>query len=148
MKSSESHEPELAGVVLSEGLPAIEENPAPFTPWCARCRQDTGIEDARLVAACLQGDQQAWETLIDKYKRLIYSIPFRYGASPEDAADVFQSVCIEVLNSLSQLKNTDSLRPAHHRCRPAVVWLEKEAVQSSGTGCHGGRSRGGACRSS
>jgi RNA polymerase sigma factor (sigma-70 family) len=121
MKSSESHEPELAGVVLSEGLPAIEENPAPFTPWCARCRQETGIEDARLVAACLQGDQQAWETLIDKYKRLIYSIPFRYGASPEDAADVFQSVCIEVLNSLSQLKNTDSLRS----------WLITVAVRQS-----------------
>lgn len=121
MKSTEFHEPELAGVVLTEGLPAIEENPEPVAPWCARCGPDTGNEDARLVAACLNGDQQAWETLIDKYKRLIYSIPFRYGASPEDAADVFQSVCIEVLNSLGQLKNTDSLRS----------WLITVAVRQS-----------------
>jgi RNA polymerase sigma factor (sigma-70 family) len=78
-------------------------------------------EDARLVAACLEGDQQAWEGLIDKYKKLIYSIPFKYGADAEDAADVFQSVCIEVFNSLGQLKNTDSLRS----------WLITVAVRQS-----------------
>jgi RNA polymerase sigma factor (sigma-70 family) len=68
------------------------------------------MEDEWLVQGCLQGDQRAWEELIDKYKRLIYSIPIKYGALPEDAADVFQAVCIEVLNSLPQLKNAQSLR--------------------------------------
>ena len=82
MKSSESHEPELAGVVFSEGLPAIEENPAPFTPWCARCRQDTGIEDARLVAACLQGDQQAWETLIEQIQEADLFNPLQVRRQP------------------------------------------------------------------
>jgi RNA polymerase sigma factor (sigma-70 family) len=67
-------------------------------------------EDERLVQGCLQGNQQAWEELIDKYKRLIYSIPIKYGASPEDASDVFQAVCIEVLNSLPRLKSAQSLR--------------------------------------
>jgi len=110
MKSTEFCEPELAGVLLSQELPVIEENPAPCEPCCARCGEGINTEDARLVAACLNGDQQAWEALIDKYKKLICSIPFRYGATVEDAADVFQSVCVEVFNSLSQLKNTDSLR--------------------------------------
>jgi RNA polymerase sigma factor (sigma-70 family) len=121
MKFTEFCEPELAGVLLREELPAVEENSAPCAPCCARCGQDITNEDARLVAACLQGDQQAWEALIDKYKRLIYSIPFRYGASAEDAADVFQSVCVEVFNSLGQLKNTDSLRS----------WLITVAVRQS-----------------
>lgn len=67
-------------------------------------------EDERLVQGCLQNDPRAWEQLIDKYKRLIYSIPIRYGASSEDASDVFQAVCIEVLNSLPQLKSAQSLR--------------------------------------
>jgi RNA polymerase sigma factor (sigma-70 family) len=86
-------------------------------------------EDARLVAGCLQGDQQAWETLIDKYKRLIYSIPFKYGAGPEDAADVFQSVCIEVFNSLGQLKSADSLRSwlITVAVRQSYRWKKKQA---------------------
>jgi len=67
-------------------------------------------EDEWLVQGCLQGDPEAWENLIDKYKRLIYSIPVKYGASSADAADVFQAVCIEVLHSLPQLKNVQSLR--------------------------------------
>ncbi len=67
-------------------------------------------EDEWLVQGCTQGNPRAWEQLIDKYKRLIYSIPIKYGASPDDAADVFQAVCIEMLNSLPQLKSAQSLR--------------------------------------
>lgn len=67
-------------------------------------------EDDWLVQGCIQGESEAWEKLIDKYKRLIYSIPIKYGANSADAADVFQAVCIEVLHSLPQLKNVQSLR--------------------------------------
>src|SRR6201998_4396272 len=67
-------------------------------------------EDEWLRPGCIQGDHKAWEDLIDKYKRLIFSIPIKYGASSADAADVFQSVCIEVMNCLPQLKNVQSLR--------------------------------------
>jgi RNA polymerase sigma factor (sigma-70 family) len=75
------------------------------------CNDGTEInEDEWLVQGCIQGDAKAWEALIDKYKRLIYSIPIKYGASSADAADVFQAVCIEVLHSLPQLKSVQSLR--------------------------------------
>lgn len=86
-------------------------------------------EDERLVQGCLQGDQQAWVKLIDKYKRLIYSIPIKYGASPEDASDVFQAVCIEVLHSLPQLKNSQSLRSwlITVTIRQSYRWKKKQA---------------------
>lgn len=67
-------------------------------------------EDARLVSACLNGDDDAWAALIQRYKRLIYSIPVRYGASPDDAADIFQAVCMEMLAQLPQLRKAESLR--------------------------------------
>jgi RNA polymerase sigma factor (sigma-70 family) len=122
MKSTDFSEPALAGVIVAEERPVTAETPEDLAACCVRCGTAMGSsEDARLVAACLQGDQQAWETLIDKYKRLIYSIPFKYGAGPEDAADVFQSVCIEVFNSLCQLKSADSLRS----------WLITVAVRQS-----------------
>jgi RNA polymerase sigma factor (sigma-70 family) len=70
---------------------------------------DPGWSDKRLVQACLDGSEQAWSALIDKYKRLIYSIAVRYGASPEDAADIFQSVCLELFSQLSHLRKTAAL---------------------------------------
>jgi RNA polymerase sigma factor (sigma-70 family) len=69
-----------------------------------------GWNDERLVRACLAGNEKAWSALIDKYKALIYSIPRRYGASPEDAADVFQSVCLELFSELPRLRKTTALR--------------------------------------
>jgi RNA polymerase sigma factor (sigma-70 family) len=69
-----------------------------------------GWSDERLVRACLDGDDQSWAVLIDKYKKLIYSIPVRYGASPEDAADIFQTVCLELFSHLPELRKTAALR--------------------------------------
>ena len=39
--------------------------------------------DVRLVKECLSGHEEAWSCLIEKYKALIYSIPVKYGLSPE-----------------------------------------------------------------
>src|SRR5215475_375366 len=108
MKSSEIYLPELASFPPGAAQTALVNEPAVEPCTCNDGVE--AIEDEWLVQGCLQGDQQAWEELIDKYKRLIYSIPIKYGASPDDAADVFQAVCIEVLNSLPQLKNAQSLR--------------------------------------
>ncbi|HEX7287886.1 MAG TPA: RNA polymerase sigma factor [Candidatus Angelobacter sp.] len=63
-----------------------------------------------MVRQCLSGDQQAWAELVHRYRGLVYAIAARFGATRDDAADIFQAVCIEVMNSLSQLKNARSLR--------------------------------------
>jgi RNA polymerase sigma factor (sigma-70 family) len=67
-------------------------------------------EDERLVNACLDGNALAWEALIQKYKRLIYAVPFRYGASPDDASDIFQSVCVDLYGEMPKLRKAGSLR--------------------------------------
>jgi RNA polymerase sigma factor (sigma-70 family) len=71
---------------------------------------DVTWSDARLVRACLSGNEPAWSTLIAKYKNLIYSIPMKYGASPEDAADIFQAVCLELFSELPRLRKPAALR--------------------------------------
>jgi RNA polymerase sigma factor (sigma-70 family) len=75
-----------------------------------RARAAAAWSDEKLVAACLKGDDDAWAALIDKYRRLIYSIPVRYGASPEDAADIFQAVCLELFAHLRDLRKAGALR--------------------------------------
>ncbi len=78
-------------------------------------------DDTRLVKECIAGNEEAWSLLIDKYKALIYSIPIKYRLPPHEAADVFQSTCMELLERLSQLREPRALpkwlmQVAHHQC--------------------------------
>jgi RNA polymerase sigma factor (sigma-70 family) len=75
--------------------------------------------DTRLVKACLAGNEEAWSLLIDKYKALIFSIPVKYGLSQQEAADVFQATCTELLVRLPELREPRALpkwlmQVAHH----------------------------------
>jgi RNA polymerase sigma factor (sigma-70 family) len=65
--------------------------------------------DPRLVRECLDGNEEAWSVLIDKYKSLIFSIPVKYGFSQDDATDIFQSVCLELLSELPKLREPQAL---------------------------------------
>jgi RNA polymerase sigma factor (sigma-70 family) len=78
-------------------------------------------DDERLVRECLAGNEEAWSQLVDKYKALIYSIPVKYGLPPHEAADVFQSTCMELLTRLPELREPRALpkwlmQVAHHQC--------------------------------
>src|SRR5271154_4268472 len=65
--------------------------------------------DRRLVAECLNGNDEAWSALIEKYKRLIFSIPVKYGFSTDDSTDIFQAVCLELLSELPKLRKPQAL---------------------------------------
>jgi RNA polymerase sigma factor (sigma-70 family) len=65
--------------------------------------------DQRLVRECLRGNEEAWSALVDHYKRLIYSIPVKYGFPHDEAADIFQAVCLELLSELPHLRNPKAL---------------------------------------
>lgn len=83
--------------------------------------RETSAEDEQLVQACLNGDENAWNRLIDKYKRLIYSVPVKYGLGPDDAADIFQNVCVDLFTNLPKLRKIESIRSwlitvATHKC--------------------------------
>ena len=71
---------------------------------------DATWKDDRLVRACLKGNERAWSALIQKYKNLIFSIPLKYGASHDDAADIFQAVCMEVFTGLPRLRDPGAFR--------------------------------------
>ncbi len=64
---------------------------------------------ARLVRECLRGSEDAWAALLEKYKNLIFSIPIRQGIPRDDAADIFQRVCLLLLAELPQLRQAEAL---------------------------------------
>jgi RNA polymerase sigma factor (sigma-70 family) len=61
------------------------------------------------VRGCLLGSEEAWAALVDKYKNLIFSIPIKYGFSADDAKDIFQAVCLELLSELPKLRKPKAL---------------------------------------
>jgi RNA polymerase sigma factor (sigma-70 family) len=61
--------------------------------------------DPELIDACLSGDRNAWNELINRYARLVYSIPRRYGFSSQDTEDIFQNVFTIVFQRLDSLRN-------------------------------------------
>lgn len=66
-------------------------------------------DDRTLVAACLEGDHSAWEVLIARYQRLIYSIPIKARLSQDDAADIFQSVCLKLYEKLATIRDSERI---------------------------------------
>lgn len=75
----------------------------------------------RLVRECRKGNQAAWAALIEKYKNLIFSIPIKFGLSHEDAADIFQAVCLDLLTDLPKLREPKALpkwlmQTSFHKC--------------------------------
>lgn len=65
--------------------------------------------DHELVDACVRGDESAWHELLDRYNRLIYSIPLKLGLSRDEAADIFQAVCLDLVVELPRLRDPKAL---------------------------------------
>jgi RNA polymerase sigma factor (sigma-70 family) len=92
------------------------------------------LSDSQLIEQCLKGKESAWAELIDRYKNLIFSIPIRYGFSEEDAADVFQAVCMDLLADLSRLREPKALpswliQVARNKCFHRKQLLQRHTVQ-------------------
>jgi RNA polymerase sigma factor (sigma-70 family) len=83
--------------------------------------REVAWSDERLVRECRKGNQIAWSALIEKYKNLIFSIPIKFGLPREDAADIFQAVCVDLLSSLPKLREPRALakwliQTSFHKC--------------------------------
>lgn len=69
------------------------------------------LDDTSLVVACLDGDEQAWEQLLNRYGRLIMTIPLRFGFEHPVAEEIFQEVCLVLLEKLNTLQDPTQFKP-------------------------------------
>jgi len=80
------------------------------------------------VRHCLRGSEDAWAALLEKYKNLIFSIPIKQGMARDDAAEIFQRVCLLLLAELKHLRQPAALpmwliRVTTHEC---LRWRRQE----------------------
>lgn len=69
----------------------------------------TECSDEALVTACIKGSEAAWNVLVGRYERLVYTVPLRYGFGRSEADDVFQTVWITLLKHLPNLEQPGRL---------------------------------------
>lgn len=66
-------------------------------------------QDSSLLRACRSGDRKAWQTILDRYERLVYSIPLNFGLSRADADDIAQTTFAALVRSLDAIEDEDRL---------------------------------------
>ena len=67
------------------------------------------LDDSILIAACLEGVELAWVALLERYNRLIYTIPLRFGFSKALADEIHQETCLIMLEKMDTLRNRQQL---------------------------------------
>ena len=76
-----------------------------------KSKRDVVDSDRELIRRCREGSAGAWHQLLNKYERLVYSIPLRYGLSRDDAADITQITFTILIQSLDGLAEDSRLGP-------------------------------------
>jgi len=112
----------MSGSTFNSSLASLKVSLSPRRPTKA-------WNDEDLVEACLGGNEQAWAAVVDKYKNLVYSAPMKYRMSPEDAADIFQEVWVDLHAELRNLRKPGALggwliSVASHKC---YQWKRRRA---------------------
>jgi len=81
----------------------------PLRPPRAPRSQVAEPTDAELLERCRRRDGEAWNLLVTRYERLVYSVARRNGLSEEDAADVTQGTFVALLDALGRIRDEERL---------------------------------------
>ncbi len=78
----------------------------------------TSADDAVLVEACLSGERAAFDVIVERHRRQVYQLCYRYVGTHEDAADLAQDAFVRAYRGLKGFKGQSSL----------ATWLYRIAV--------------------
>ena len=89
---------------------------------------DDQRRDAELVRACLGGDQAAWDSLVERYAGLVYTVASACDLPPATRDLVFEAVFIRLCDELPRLQDRPDLG------RWLVTITDQECRHWDGTG--------------
>lgn len=94
------------------------------TPWPVMTSADvqlTELDDAALVAACVNGHRGAFDLIVERHQRNVYQVCYRFVGNHEDASDLAQDVFLRAYRGLRRFRGQASLS----------TWLYRIAVNVS-----------------
>ncbi|MPZ72797.1 MAG: sigma-70 family RNA polymerase sigma factor [Nitriliruptorales bacterium] len=66
-------------------------------------------EIAALVALAAEGDQDAWNALVDRFNNLVWAVARAFRLSSADAADVVQTTWLRLVEQLDRVREPERL---------------------------------------
>jgi RNA polymerase sigma-70 factor, ECF subfamily len=86
--------------------------PAPW-PALAMTETDTRslaeLNESSLVEACLAGESGAFEIIVERHRRSVYQLCYRFVGNHEDASDLSQDVFLRAYRGLKNFRGHSSL---------------------------------------
>lgn len=87
-----------------------------------------------LLERCIQGDADSWAVLVERFGRLVYSVPARAGLAPEARDDVFQVVWLLTHRHLSQLRDARGFPSWLVRTAQRETWRASKKINRDAAG--------------
>jgi RNA polymerase sigma-70 factor (ECF subfamily) len=78
-------------------------------PWTAAALPEwklvmSSADDRALVDACLDGDNASFDVLVERHRRQVYSVCYRFVGNHEDASDLAQDAFVRAYRALHTFK--------------------------------------------
>jgi RNA polymerase sigma-70 factor (ECF subfamily) len=92
-----------------EARNAQPERHSPVYPDATRIGSMRDADDPSLVRACLAGDKRAFDILVERHRRQVYQVCYRFAGNHEDAAELTQDVFLRAYRALGTFKGRSAL---------------------------------------
>jgi RNA polymerase sigma factor (sigma-70 family) len=93
--------------------------------------------DPELLDACRTGDPDAWELLVERYERLVFSVALRNGVTREEAADITQMTFIALLESIGKLREEQRVASWLMSVARRLAWRQRRRSDRERLGLEG-----------
>jgi RNA polymerase sigma-70 factor, ECF subfamily len=67
------------------------------------------LDEPALVAACLAGQREAFDLIVERHRRTVYRLCYRFVGNHEDASDLAQDVFVRAYRGLQRFRGQSSL---------------------------------------
>ena len=90
----------------------------PIAPETAAVTSFDGMDDASLIAASIEGRRDAFDVIVERHRRTVYQVCYRFVSNHEDASDLSQESFVRAWRGLNTFKGQSALS----------TWLYRIAV--------------------
>jgi len=103
-------------------MTTLTASPAMLSAVAESARRTAGLreDDRQAVEACLGGDTQAFDQIVERYQRNVYRLCYRYVNNHFDASDMAQEVFLRAYKALSKFRGDSAFS----------TWLYRIAVNT------------------
>jgi RNA polymerase sigma-70 factor (ECF subfamily) len=86
--------------------------------WTLPMTKLSELDDAALVAASVAGSREAFDVIVERHRRIVYQVCYRFVNNHEDASDLAQDTFVRAWKGLKNFKGQAALQ----------TWLYRIAV--------------------